>query len=103
VIRAGVLLAAFLFCFSTVAYGNNLGCDKTNPAEYLIKEHGEEPFSIALFERQFMLTTYVNHDTGSWTMVAKPPDQEIFCLFAKGEAFFVLKETKKKSGNGDVG
>ena len=36
-------------------------------------------------------------------MVAKPPDQEIFCLFAKGEAFFVLKETKKKSGNGDVG
>lgn len=102
-IRAGVLLAAFLFCFSTVAYGNNLKCDKTNPAKYLIDEHGEEPFSIALLERHFMLTTYVNHDTGSWTMVVKPPDQEIFCLFAKGEAFFVLKETKKKSGNGDVG
>lgn len=89
------LMCCLLF-FSSAVMANNLPCGSTNPAEYLENDHSEYPYSIAISNRGFLVTTYVNSDSGTWTIVVQPPDKKLFCFLDGGTGWHKMDISKKK-------
>ena len=97
---AALMIAAFCGFFSAQSSGQQLMCRGEDPAESLERDYGERLFAQSITSGGFLMSIFANEETGTYTIVLVPPDQEVFCVGGDGRKF-MLVERKKRRGHVD--
>ena len=94
----GLLLLVLVFIWGSASNSQELTCSKNDPAQNLSDQYGEQAYSYAINHSGYLITTYVNHEVGSWSVIVRPPGKNLFCFLDSGDHFHLTDEAKKKSG-----
>jgi hypothetical protein len=97
-IIAGVAaLAAF---FTSTSWAQQVVCFPSTLAPYLAESHGEHLRAQAITDAGMLMQIFVNDGSAAFTVILVPPDGRN-CLLASGQAFMLVEDSKKKSGDRD--
>ena len=81
-----LILAAAIAVVSMPANAHQMPCGPTSMIMQLVNDLGELPVSAGDVPGGFPIVTYVNPETGDWTIVAHFPDGNS-CSMASGGGF----------------
>ena len=96
VVAAAVLLGGF---FMPTAEARELFCAKDDPSETLKSKFGEMPYAAMITHTGLLQIIYLNIQVGSWSIVVRPPNTDLWCFTDSGENWsHFTTETKKKKG-----
>ncbi len=96
----GLFLLVLVFIWGSTSWGQQLTCSKNDPAQNLAEQYGEQAYSYAINHNGYLITTYVNFKEGNWSVIVRPPNENIFCFLDSGDHFHLTDEAKKKSSKG---
>ena len=93
---AAVLWAAF---FIPAVEARELFCAKDDPSATLKSKFGETPYAGMITHNGLLQIIYLNIEAGSWSIVVRPPNTDLWCFTDSGENWsHFTTETKKKKG-----